>query len=94
MTVTWYQRAVAYAEMKWPHLAVAAHSRASMADALAAVTPLLARETGRRPPAHALRAALYGHAFNPQQRLRAPDAATATALAVAGTRVAAGGPAQ
>ena len=66
MTVTWYQHAVAYAEMKWPHLA--AHSRASTADALATVTPLLARETGRRPPARALR----GHAFNPQQRLRAP----------------------
>jgi hypothetical protein len=31
--VTWYQHAVAYAEMKWPHLAP--HSRASLADALA-----------------------------------------------------------
>jgi hypothetical protein len=40
----------------------------------------LAREAGRRPPAHALRAALYGHAFNPQQ-LRAPAPATASALA-------------
>ena len=79
MTVTWYQHTVAYAEMKWPHLA--AHSRASMADALATVTPLLTRETGRRPQARALRAALYGHAFNPQQRLRAPDPATASALA-------------
>ncbi len=29
-------RAVAYAAMKWPHLA--AHSRASMAEALATVT--------------------------------------------------------
>ena len=45
--VTWYQHAVAYAEMKWPHLAP--HSRASLADALATVTPLLTRETGRRP---------------------------------------------
>jgi integrase len=70
VTVTWYRHAVAYAEMKWPHLA--AHSRASMADALATVTPLLARETGRRPPAHALRAALYGHAFNPQERASLP----------------------
>jgi hypothetical protein len=56
VTVTWYRHAVAYAEMKWSHLA--AHSRASMADALATVTPLLARETGRRPPARELRAAL------------------------------------
>ena len=47
--VTWYQHAVAYAEMKWPHLAP--HSRASLADALATVTPLLTRETSRRPPA-------------------------------------------
>src|SRR6266566_4720331 len=37
-TVTWYQHAVAYAAMKWPHLA--AHSRPSMAEALATVTPL------------------------------------------------------
>ena len=47
--VTWYQHAVAYAEMKWPRLAP--HSRASLADALATVTPLLTRETSRRPPA-------------------------------------------
>ena len=40
-TVTWYQHAVAYAAMKWPHLA--AHSRASMAEALATVTPLLTK---------------------------------------------------
>ena len=46
--MTWYQHAVAYSEMKWPHLAP--HSRASLADALATVTPLLTRETGRRPP--------------------------------------------
>jgi hypothetical protein len=63
VTVTWYQPAMAYAEMKWPHLAP--HSRASLADALAAVTPLLTRETGRRPPTGRVRAALYGYAFNP-----------------------------
>ena len=64
--VTWYRHAVAYAEMKWPHLAP--HSRASLAGALATVTPLLAREAGRRPPAQTLRAALYGHAFNARRR--------------------------
>ena len=48
VTATWYQHAVAYSEMKWPRLAP--HSRASLADALATVTPLLTRETGRRPP--------------------------------------------
>ena len=77
--VTWYQHAVAYAEMKWPHLAP--HSRASLADALATVTPLLTRETGRRPPAEILRAALYGHAFNARRRCGAPGPDTASALA-------------
>ncbi len=65
--------------MKWPHLA--AHFRASMADALATVTPLLTRETGRRPPVSMLRAALYGYAFNPRQRSRAPDPVSVSALA-------------
>ena len=77
--VTWYRHAVAYAEMKWPHLAP--HSRASLADALATVTSLLTRETGRRPPAQTLRAALYGHAFNARRRSGAPAPDTASALA-------------
>ena len=77
--VTWYRHAVAYAEMKWPRLAP--HSRASLADALATVTPLLTRETSRRPPAQTLRAALYGHAFNARRRCRAPGPETASALA-------------
>ena len=68
VTATWYQHAVAYSEMKWPRLAP--HSRASLADALATVTPLLTRETGRRPPDRTLCAALYGHAFNPSRRSR------------------------
>ena len=80
VTVTWYRHAMAYAELKWPRLAP--HSRASLADALATVTPLLTRETGRRPPEGTVRAALYGHAFNPQQRRsRAPDPGTVGTLA-------------
>jgi hypothetical protein len=60
--------------MKWPRLAP--HSRASLADALATITPLLTRETSRRPPDQRLRAALYGYAFNPQRRRSgAPDPA-------------------
>ena len=51
VTVTCYQHAVAYAQMKWPH------SRAGLADALATVTPLLTRESGCRPPDGTLRAA-------------------------------------
>src|SRR5450755_892844 len=47
VTVTWYQHAAAYAAMKWP--ALAAHSRASVAEALATVTPALPPQT-RRPP--------------------------------------------
>ena len=42
---------------------------------------MLTRDTGRRPPAGVLRAALYGHAFNPPLRSRAPDPGTASALA-------------
>ena len=47
MTVTWYQHAVAYAAMKWPSLA--AHSRASLAEALATVTPALTGPAPGRP---------------------------------------------
>ena len=62
--VTWYQEATAYAVMKWPSLA--AHSRASLAEALATVTPVLTRPGARdRPDQRELRTALYQHAFNP-----------------------------
>jgi hypothetical protein len=79
VTVTWYQHAVAYAAMKWPHLA--AHSRASVADALATITPLLTNAAARRPSACAMRAALYGYAFNPPRHARPADPATASTLA-------------
>jgi hypothetical protein len=65
---TWLEHAVAYADMKWSHLAP--HSRASLADALATVTPALTGPGAGRPPARTLRAALYGHVFNPQRRGR------------------------
>jgi hypothetical protein len=62
--VTWYEEATAYAVMKWP--ALAAHSRASLAEALATVTPVLTRPGARdRPDQRELRTALYQHAFNP-----------------------------
>ena len=62
--VTWYEEATAYAVMKWPSLG--AHSRASMAEALATVTPVLTRPGGPdRPGPRELRTALYQHAFNP-----------------------------
>jgi hypothetical protein len=62
--VTWYQEATAYAVMKWPSLA--AYSRASLAEALATMTPMLTRPDARdRPGPRELRTALYQHAFNP-----------------------------
>ena len=77
VTVTWYQHAAAYAAMKWP--ALAAHSRASVAEALATVTAALTRATRVRPPAAQLRTALYQHAFNPA-RTATSDEATARVL--------------
>ena len=68
---TWCQHAVAYAQMKWPHLAP--HSRASLADALATVTPRSPGQPAGRPSARMLRAALYGHAFNRPAALPDPD---------------------
>jgi hypothetical protein len=57
-TVTWYQEATEYAAMKWPSLA--ARSRASVAEALATVTPVLVRpNTRRRPDPRELRMVLY-----------------------------------
>ena len=70
-TATWYQEATEYAAMKWPSLA--AHSRASVAEALATVTPVLVRPDARqRLDPRELRMVLYQHAFNPA-RLAEPD---------------------
>jgi hypothetical protein len=74
VTVTWYQHAAAYAAMKWP--ALAAHSRASVAEALATVTPALTHAAPARPPAAQLRTVLYQHAFNPARTAPADPATT------------------
>jgi integrase len=71
--ITWYQHAISYTDMKWPHLA--AHSRASLAETLATVTPALTRRAARRPSSRVLRAALYQHAFNPRERGSVLDSA-------------------
>src|SRR5271169_1572485 len=77
-TVTWYQEATAYAVMKWPSLA--AHSRASLAESLATVTPALTWPGARdRPDQRELRTALYQHAFNPA-RPAGPGGAAAQIL--------------
>ena len=62
-TMSWLEHAAAYAAMKWP--LAAAHTRAGIADALATITPAVSTPGRGRPPAAVLRAALYGHAFNP-----------------------------
>ena len=79
MTVIVHQHAVAYAEMKWPRLAP--HSRASLADALATVTPLLTRDTGRRPTGGGPARRLVRTCLQPAAAVGAPDPDTASALA-------------
>ena len=71
-TISWLKHAAAYAAMKWP--LAAAHTRAGIADALATITPALLTPGRSRPPAAVLRAALYGHAFNPARANRVPSA--------------------
>ncbi|MEV7427097.1 site-specific integrase [Streptomyces sp. NPDC091212] len=61
-SITWYQHAQDYARMKWPR--AAAKHRASIADALATVTPkLIATGVRGYPKPLVLRAALYAWAF-------------------------------
>ncbi len=68
--VTWHEHAVADA---------AAHTRAGIADALAAITPALASTSAGHPPAMVLRAALYAHAYNPSRPAPPPGTETAPA---------------
>ena len=64
-SLTWYEHAKAYAQMKWP--SAAAKTRRSTADALTTVTAaLIAGRTGG-PPTADVRHALYGWAFNPSR---------------------------
>jgi hypothetical protein len=64
VTITWYEHAASYAAARWPELA--AHSRSSLADALATITPALTRhDTARRPDPRDLRTVLYRHAYCP-----------------------------
>ncbi|MEV6314266.1 hypothetical protein [Streptomyces sp. NPDC051776] len=58
---TWYSHARAYAEMKWPD--ASAKHRASIADALATVTPRLVTDNRGAPTPKVLRAALYSWVF-------------------------------
>jgi len=76
-TVSWFEVATRYVDMKWPH--IAAKSRTSIADALATVTPALATTTRGMPDAKVLRGVLYSWAFHtanrPNTKLADPQAA-------------------
>ena len=78
-TISWLEHAAAYAAMKWP--LAAACTRAGIADALATITPALLTPGRGRPPAAVLRAALYGHAFNPARASTDPGPPATAALA-------------
>jgi integrase len=65
-SVTWFDLACRFVDLKWPHLA--AKSRASIADALATVTPVLVTTTRGMPDKQTLRTALYGWAFHSERR--------------------------
>lgn len=65
-SVTWFELACRYVDLKWPR--VAAKSRTSMADALATVTPVMVASERSRPDSTTLRAVLYGWAFHKTRR--------------------------
>jgi integrase len=69
-TISWYEHACAYVDMKWPH--AAGKSRQGIAESLATVTPALLLTTKSRPSATGLRAALYGWSFNARARASGP----------------------
>ncbi|MEV1156937.1 integrase [Micromonospora chokoriensis] len=65
-TMSWYDLACAFADMKWPH--VAATTRRTHAEALTALTVLMLTNARGRPDAKLLRHALGRWAFNTARR--------------------------
>jgi integrase len=63
---TWYEHAIAYVNMKWTR--AAPKRRRSIAESLATVTPALLASERSAPSDEAIRAALYGWAFNKARR--------------------------
>lgn len=78
-SVSWYEFACSYADMKWQE--VAPNSRRSIADALATATPALLTTSRGAPVPSQLRKALYGWAFNSRLRESAPPAHLARTVA-------------
>lgn len=65
--VTWFDFALAYVDMKWPH--AAAKTRDSLTDALATITPALVEENAPgKPEPLVLREALRQYALPPASR--------------------------
>lgn len=69
-SVTWYDHAIAFVDMKWPR--AAAKQRKSIAESLATVTPALLSTDRGRPSEADIRAALYGWSFNKARRDAGP----------------------
>jgi len=65
-TMTWFDFAQNYVDMKWPR--AAAKSRAGNADALATITPMMLATERAKPADRVLRKALTGWAFNTKLR--------------------------
>lgn len=76
-SVTWYDFALAYVSMKWPH--AAPKTRDSMTDALATVIPALVTDASGMPEPRVARAALRQYALPPPAREleRPPEIAAA-----------------
>ena len=77
-TVTWYEHARAYSQMKWPDLA--AKSRRSAAEALTTITLALTGPRRGAPDPAVLRRALFGYAFNHATATRITPAEITRAL--------------
>jgi integrase len=78
-SVTWYQHACAFADVRWPKLA--AKGRISLVEGLMAVTPVLVTSQRGAPDPHVLRRAMRRWAFNPPRRDTARPADVEAALA-------------
>ncbi|MFG2284821.1 tyrosine-type recombinase/integrase [Streptomyces sp. NPDC048595] len=78
--LTWLDHAKDYARMKWDE-AASAKGRATRADALAAVTAALVKDTKGAPAPALLRRALTGYAFNFSEHRTPPPEHLAAALA-------------
>ncbi|WP_275463784.1 tyrosine-type recombinase/integrase [Streptomyces noursei] len=75
--LTWFDHAKEYAEMKWSE-AASAKGRATRADALAAITAALVKDSKGAPAPAVLRRALTGYAFNfSEHKTPASDGLTA-----------------